>query len=105
MLGYKINILVIILFIIIAAFFIIAHCWFVNYTRNENYDRMGAPAPFDIPFGLSNLLFWIALTVSGYSKWYISIICFIFMLPMSFVDKWYILDKLLEPFRKPNFLW
>ena len=97
------NILAIILFLISAIFFIIAHYWFVLNTRYVNHDKMGASINFDIPFGLSNLFFWIALTVSGFSKWYISIICFILMVPISLVYKWYILDKLLEPFRKRNF--
>ena len=71
----------------------LAHYYFIQNIKEENYDVMGASISFDQPFAIGNLLTSIALGILGLLPWYWCICVFIGIEIISLPYKW----KLLEP--------
>ena len=71
-------------------------------TRYEHYDEMGASITFDQPFFIGALCISIGLAIGGFLDWYWCIAVLIAAEILSWLYKWFILDKVMILFRRPN---
>lgn len=96
------NTLGIALMIIGGGFIILAHYWFVMNTRFENHDQMGASINFDQPFFFGAVLISTGVGFLGLLAWYWCIALAFGLIIAASLYKWWILDKIMQMFRRPN---
>ena len=92
----------IILMILGGGLMCLAHYWFIMNTRYQNHDTMGASINFDQPFFIGALLISLGTGLSGILPWYWCTAFFLGIGVLSMPYKWHVLDKAIEPFRRPN---
>jgi hypothetical protein len=85
-----------------AGFIGLAHYWFIMNTRYENHDAMGASVSFDQPFFIGAVLVAVAIGLRGILAWSWCIALFFGMLAAGLPYKWFVLDKIVGLFRRPN---
>ncbi len=71
-------------------------------TRYVNHDEMGASINFDQPFAIGVIFLLIGIGIQGWLAWYFCILAFVILELVSTLYKWWILDKIMNLFRKPN---
>ena len=94
------GIAIVILFICSILLFALANYKFITNTKYVNYDRIVASIKFDRPYVLSVLCLCVALPLGKIVIWYLAIPLFIVLTMFGMLYKWYILDRIVRPYRR-----
>lgn len=83
-------------------YIVLAHYHFIENTRYDQHDAMGAAASFNQSFSLGTILLTLGIGVSGVMKWPYCVGLFIGLNILSLPYRWFVLDKIMASFRKPS---